>query len=535
MPDGSLSDDSFDNLKIDGDLNLLKSDLFKSLISESKMKKNKSNEPNNSSKTKSSRSRSRSGSPTDSRKSLKTACDDGDMDDTQSTSDKLDSLPNPKNTNPSGSSVAKNNSDIQKRSSDTVVISNEQIPIPIPSQSQDTSPRYLMYEKGDKGPYLIHIQRQSEDAQQIKPLLTLQVSRLLDRAGIKYDLLESLTRRTWIASFNSLSAANSAVENAYLRELQLTATIPSYQIFRKGVIRGIPNDYTIPELITSINYDNKSVKAVEGYRLKRRTVKQGVSEWVETSAVCITFRNRQLPEEIFVERTVLKVDTFIPSIKQCYKCGKIGHLRKCCRSEEKCLNCNQDRHPEGTVCQSTPMCINCSGNHRTTNSKCPKIQESVAINKIMAQESIPFISAKRIYDNQAGVTKVPNNNLKNFPNLMTPKSPPFSSRNFPPQSSPIAYNLVAQAGSGNKHVRLESQPNPTQLAVNHLPDSLTQANLSEINKLSTLLNSVHDVDKLWARIWNTIELHLLLPNNATESRANKNRTMELSEPSSQTT
>lgn len=140
----------------------------------------------------------------------------------------------------------------------------------------------VKYERGDKGPYFVMIQRDMDDKEKYTPLLTLQVCKLLDRAGMKYKSIDPVSRKAWNVNFGTMDEANRALSNKYLKEMKLKATLPMHKLFNKGTVRGIPLDMSIPELLRKINEEN-SVKAVNGFRLKRRQVNEdGQVEWQDT-------------------------------------------------------------------------------------------------------------------------------------------------------------------------------------------------------------------------------------------------------------
>jgi hypothetical protein len=40
----------------------------------------------------------------------------------------------------------------------------------------------------------------------------------------------------------------------------------------------------------------------------------------------------------------LKISTFLAAVRQCYKCGKFGHISKSCTKEQHCCSCGEAKH-----------------------------------------------------------------------------------------------------------------------------------------------------------------------------------------------
>jgi hypothetical protein len=56
--------------------------------------------------------------------------------------------------------------------------------------------------------------------------------------------------------------------------------------------------------------------------------------WKESRAVCLTFRTKDLHSHVYFCSTKIEVSPFVAAIRQCYKCGKFGHISKFCTKEQ---------------------------------------------------------------------------------------------------------------------------------------------------------------------------------------------------------
>lgn len=185
------------------------------------------------------------------------------------------------------------------------------------------------FKRGDKGPFIIHVRQTGEATQ--RPLMILEVGRLMTNINIKYDLIEPYSRKVWKLTFYERETANNALSNKYLEKKELSAFIPRETLSRKGVIHGIPIEISKEEFLQEINQQNPTLKAVDVYRFRRRVVIDNKSELVETQSICLTVRNKDLPAYVFFLRARIGIDPFIPAIRQCWKCGKVGHSTKFCK------------------------------------------------------------------------------------------------------------------------------------------------------------------------------------------------------------
>ena len=82
----------------------------------------------------------------------------------------------------------------------------------------------------------------------------------------------------------------------------------------------------------------------------------------------LSFNLFEVPKEIDIAWEKCKVDPYIPSPMLCNNCFRIGHTKKHCQSETKCLVCSASEHSE--PCTKV-KCINCNEEHRSNNKKCP--------------------------------------------------------------------------------------------------------------------------------------------------------------------
>lgn len=115
----------------------------------------------------------------------------------------------------------------------------------------DTTSMRYWYDRSNKAPFIVFVRKLGDRASS-KSISVIEASRLLLKANIRFNEIEYHAWNTWKISFNSYQEANSAIRNKFLEKLGLTLYIPKYKVFRKGVIKGIPCDISLDEILTTL-------------------------------------------------------------------------------------------------------------------------------------------------------------------------------------------------------------------------------------------------------------------------------------------
>lgn len=76
---------------------------------------------------------------------------------------------------------------------------------------------------------------------------------------------------------------------------------------------------------------------------KRFVRKLENGEFTLIQSVKVGFKVSEIPKEIIINYSILKVEFYYPIVRQCFKCGRLGHTRNRCRSRSRCLQCGKDR------------------------------------------------------------------------------------------------------------------------------------------------------------------------------------------------
>lgn len=99
---------------------------------------------------------------------------------------------------------------------------------------------------------------------------------------------------------------------------------------------------------------------------------------INTPLHILSFHLHDVPSEVNIAWEKCKVNPYIPTPMQCKNCHRIGHTKKHCSSEAKCVVCSATEHD--SPCESV-KCINCDQSHKSNNRKCPTYVKRQAIIK----------------------------------------------------------------------------------------------------------------------------------------------------------
>lgn len=329
---------------------------------------------------------------------------------------------------------------------------------PLLYKHPDLSTEARGYNADDDGPFVVHISKESS-ADSKSSLKAIYVGMLLTQANvtnIKKDGIKSVGRNRVSVTFDKAADANSILKNPMLDKYKLSANIPTYNISRMGLVRGVPTDWSMTDFVKGTNLEEGKGRILKARRLQRKVTKEdGSPSWVPTQTVVVTFEGQSLPSRIFAYYTSLVVEVYqLPTI-QCRKCLRFGHIQTQCRSDARCYKCAQ-KHP-GDGCNVAPehiSCIFCTARHYATDRNCPEHHRQKSIKLIMSERNISYAEAA------AQVPVVNRRPYADVANIMfgpTRESPPPSQSPFDPTDLPS----TPPRTSHRKTVFLSPRPRPS--------------------------------------------------------------------------
>ncbi|EGI69124.1 hypothetical protein G5I_02160 [Acromyrmex echinatior] len=159
---------------------------------------------------------------------------------------------------------------------------------------------------------------------------------------------------------------------------------------RSGIIRGIPTSVTDQELKLNLK---SSCYVIEIKRLNRRVVKKSGVEYTPFTSVNLKFAGQILPRQFLFYDSYEVL--FVPRVKTCFSCFRVGHIRKFCKSRPRCRLCGKDVPKEDETCerQNLPLPNVSIGDYITTSTSCPLFIKQKEVQTIAATENI-FLDAR---------------------------------------------------------------------------------------------------------------------------------------------
>lgn len=224
-----------------------------------------------------------------------------------------------------------------------------------------------------------------------------------DPYKLKLSLTESISHHSEIVKavntrqgklLLQTSGPNAALELSQITDIlgvPVTAKCPIDQITSRFLLRDVATSLDPKILIDEIESNDVVVNNI------RRFNRKGTSE--PSESVLVTIYGNTVPSEIKLFYTVIKLEKFIDSPRQCGKCYKFNHSMKSCNKKEGlCSNCGLAHSEECTTL--TPTCINCEGPHPATEKTCPSRKTEEKLLKFKCLNNLTFTEARRFFANQ---------------------------------------------------------------------------------------------------------------------------------------
>ena len=349
----------------------------------------------------------------------------------------------------------------------------------IPTYTLSEEIRNNRYGESSSGPFAVHIQQITDRSKKLDPSL---VGSVLYKLKIP-DVMEvkKIGFSKVAIFFSTKESANSLVEDSRLTIINLEAFIPLFLTSRKGIIRDIPSDLTIDEILKHISCPYKIITAS---RFKRKIN----NEFYPTRTVCLTFEGQKIPKHVSIFYTKFAVSAYIPRVSQCHNCFRFGHISINCKSVCRCVHCGNKGHifTEESCHRfnETSTCANCKGNHRADSHECPKLLLQKRIREIAARQNISLSDAREILGSNNFFSL---SSFDDFPPLFS------SSNHSSPPSSPFSSPTpsISYTKASRKHINYPSLPNsPLNLnSLSKLKSNLKSSFISPSNSLSNVSSS----------------------------------------------
>lgn len=270
-----------------------------------------------------------------------------------------------------------------------------------PSPPQLTDNFRKLYINTDCSPFVVHVQKIQDapnDGTSIHPISFGNFLKKQSYKNIINGSVKRIGRNRVSLSFSHLEDANKFLNDKKLTECKYKAFIPSFSVMRMGIVKGVPVEWSLEEVMSNVSVPLGTGKVIKVRRLNYKTMVDGSAVWKPSQTVVLTFDGQVLPKRIFMCYNALPVDLYIFPTIQCFNCCRYGHTKTQCRSKPCCYKCGQGH--SGSTCnveEDFVSCCLCTGNHFAINKRCPEFERQKSIKLSMAQSCLSYAEASKLH------------------------------------------------------------------------------------------------------------------------------------------
>lgn len=270
------------------------------------------------------------------------------------------------------------------------------------SQSDTRQVGRSEYLQTDASPYVIHVQRvvnSPNDGTILHPIAFGNFLKKNNFQNIVPGSVKKIGRNRCTVAFSNSKDANEFLQSDLLHTNRFKAFIPSFNVTRIGLVRGIPTDWSDDEILANITTPIGCGKILKVRRLNYKVQVNGTSTWKPSQSVVLTFDGQVLPKRIFICYNALPVDIYIYPTIQCFRCCNYGHTKTLCRSSmPRCYKCGAGHLGEScSKEEDSAYCIMCGGFHYATSKTCPEFNRQKEIKMKMAHSCISYAEASKSF------------------------------------------------------------------------------------------------------------------------------------------
>lgn len=246
------------------------------------------------------------------------------------------------------------------------------------------------YSSIDKGPLFVYAE--TKDNSRLHPM---KVGKLIRSNSFSiYKNIPSIKsigkNRVKILINDNFSEVNRLIEEQYWSTHNIACYIPSFYLYRQGVIRDVDTSLTETEIINYALSEVTVVQVKRIYKIKELESKEKIK--IPTPVVIISFRGTALPIDVKLLGVRCKVEPYVQRVIQCYNCLRYGHTSRVCKNNVRCERCGSTHR--SAECREEVKCIFCHTPHRATDrQKCLEYNRQVAIKIIMTNQNMTFPEA----------------------------------------------------------------------------------------------------------------------------------------------
>nr|XP_034194651.1 uncharacterized protein LOC117610911 isoform X1 [Osmia lignaria] len=243
----------------------------------------------------------------------------------------------------------------------------------------------------ESGEYTICVSLNKEKLSNKRKYNLVKIYNIINILGAKIREIRMMAFSRTEITLGTRREANRIIEYGRKKEAGYEAYIPRRKRTRRGVTKEWED--TLEELKNCVMTGQGDFEA---QRLKRRRLRGGKAVWEDSDAVLLTFKGDSLPTRLYIGQghVWLKIEPFIESVKQCFRCFRYGHLQAVCKSRfRRYKMCSEEFHAD---CKKEQKCVNCGEAHRSNARECLIFQRESEIKKTMAYKNVSYSQAREI-------------------------------------------------------------------------------------------------------------------------------------------
>lgn len=270
------------------------------------------------------------------------------------------------------------------------------------------------YKIDDTGPFIVTIQGKND--KKLHPMCIAKDISLLHLKNTCGPLKKG--KNSVNITFKDFQSANTFLSCEKLLSKGYDIFIPTYNVTCKGLVRDIPKEYSVDDLLANSRVENMqnkiSIRFIKRFN-KRITIDNEI-KYVPTGTCLFTFEGKIIPRSILIYDLEMLVDPYILPVTQCYSCLRYGHTAKNCKGRKVCKTCGHktDQDPCEGPCNHcsgacSKSCIHCdSKDHESISKVCPEYFRQQQIRIHMSLDNMSFFQANEL------IPKIKNSRNKSY-------------------------------------------------------------------------------------------------------------------------
>ena len=216
---------------------------------------------------------------------------------------------------------------------------------------------------------------------------------------VKPISVKKLNNGTLLIEVNKKTYADNLLNMKFFTNIKIKSYAHTSLNSSKGVVRSSELSLSLSLSLCTLD-EIKSHLKTQAVTDDRRITFRRNNETISTDTYILTFGKPQIPKELKVGYSIIKVNPYIPNPLRCYNCQKFGHHEQKCLKSAVCKKCGESGSDHIELsCNNPPNCANCNGAHSADSRECMAWKREKEINTIKYTQNISFPEARKMVQN----------------------------------------------------------------------------------------------------------------------------------------